>query len=43
MTNETDSYQQALDWIWDYCEEEGLNFDHEFGKYLGGIDYEWLD
>lgn len=34
---EDESYDEAMARILRHCEEEGLNFDHEFGKYLAGI------
>ena len=32
-----ETYDEAMIRIMDYCEDEGLNFDHEMGKYLAGI------
>ena len=32
-----ETYDEAMSRILHECEESGLNFDHEFGKYLAGI------
>ena len=34
---EEETYEEAMDRILEECEKSGLNFDHEFGKYLAEI------